>query len=386
MNKIRVCFAGDFCPDSEYERLILEIGEKIFADILEITTSADLSILNFECPTAKDLNKINKDGPNLKTNINDLSFLKRAGFDLVNVANNHIMDYGLTGLLRTLEKCNQAELENVGYRLSSKIEKAFYVKYVNNLSVAVIAVAEKEFNTDKDNNGVVNFDLIEITKLILNLRSKVDVIILSYHGGNEFYPYPRPGLRKQCKYLVDIGVDAVVCHHVHVPGAIEFYNDKPIIYSLGNFVYDHSKPPSGWKYGYLADFLFEVKDSDVSVQLNIHPYVQSSSIGGVKLLTGTEKEDFLVCQSIRNKTLQDENLYKKVWDEYVDEKSSSYISWNYSPLGFKGLGRLSKLFGLDKIFLNKFNYKTKYNYMACDSHRELLTAIINKKIKDFSGT
>ncbi len=385
MNKIRVCFAGDFCPNAGYEKLILEKGESIFGKVSEITTTADLSILNLECPITNGINKISKDGPNLKSGINSLHFIKKAGFNLVNLANNHIMDYGLKGLLDTIEKCNEAKIDYVGCKTPLNQDESFYIKHINNLSIAVIAVAEKEFNYDSDKNGVVIFDIIEITKKILRLRSQVDIILVSFHGGNEFYAYPRPELRRQCQYLIDLGVDAIVCHHVHVPGAIELYKEKPIIYSLGNFIYDHDAPPNDWESGYLADLLFEIKDAAVVVKLNIHPYIQSSKIGGISLLKDNVKKKFLLSQYERNKVLEDESAYIKKWNELVDNKSASYISWNYSPIGFKGLGKLSKLLGLHKFFYNKYNYKTKFNYINCDSHRELLSSILERKIKDFSG-
>ena len=76
------------------------------------------------------------------------------------------------------------------------------------------------------------------------LRPKVDWLIVLYHGGNEYYSLPRPGLKKDFHYLADLGADLVVGHHTHVISGYEIYNGKPLIYSLGNFFFPYKENPN----------------------------------------------------------------------------------------------------------------------------------------------
>ena len=112
---------------------------------------------------------------------------------------------------------------------------------------------------------------------------------MTLHGGNEYFPYPRPGLRKLCQHYIDLGVQAVVCHHPHVPGAYEYYNGKPIFYSLGNLIFDHENPPEDWNFGYMVKFEIN-KQKKVITNVEIIPYEQSVKLQGVKLLNGEKKD------------------------------------------------------------------------------------------------
>jgi poly-gamma-glutamate synthesis protein (capsule biosynthesis protein) len=108
------------------------------------------------------------------------------------------------------------------YYFSSKI----YVNVIFNhfLCIAIIAVDEYEFSSaDTNAVGASPLDPIDTIYQIESAKQKVDFLFVSIHAGNENFTYPRPGLRKICRYFVDKGADSVVCHHPHVPGAYEFY-------------------------------------------------------------------------------------------------------------------------------------------------------------------
>lgn len=106
--------------------------------------------------------------------------------------------------------------------------------------------------------GSAPIDLVDNYQQITAAKKLADVVIVTIHGGNEYFPYPRPGLRKMCRHFIDLGVDAVICHHPHVPGAYEVYEGKPIYYSIGNLVFDQNLPKPGWEEGYFVELKFDV--------------------------------------------------------------------------------------------------------------------------------
>ena len=81
------------------------------------------------------------------------------------------------------------------------------------------------------------------------MRAQVEKVVVIYHGGNEYYPLPRPELKKTFHFLADIGADAVVGHHTHVFSGYEMYNGIPLVYSLGNFFFPLEGEPEESRYG-----------------------------------------------------------------------------------------------------------------------------------------
>lgn len=127
--QIDVFVSGDFCPINRIEKLSMQ-GEhdKIFNDILKIVGKSDLSVTNLECPLTLETKAISKTGPNLKAHPSTINSLKYAGFDLLTLANNHILDYGYKGLKDTLEICDIKGINTVGAALILEdVDKPFQI-------------------------------------------------------------------------------------------------------------------------------------------------------------------------------------------------------------------------------------------------------------------
>ena len=213
---------------------------------------------------------------------------------------------------------------------------------------------------------------------IKEAKEQTDIVIVTLHGGNEYFPYPRPGLRKLCQYYIDLGVEAVICHHPHVPGAYEYYKGKPIIYSLGNFIFDVAKAPKDWEYGYMAQLQFD-SVSKAFKSLDLIPYKQSAALGGILLLLGQEKKYFINRIEVYRKTLGNNHAWLNEWNLFVKKQADSYILRHYLPFKFKGLGFLARNTSIAKLFFNHGNSLPKLNILRCQSHRELLTAALENK-------
>ena len=190
----------------------------------------------------------------------------------------------------------------------------------------------------------------------MQAKEEADMVIVTLHAGNEYFPYPRPNLRKLCHYYIDLGVEAVVCHHPHVPGAYEYYNAKPIFYSIGNLIFDNTNPPKGWNEGYMVSLKIDKEQKSIS-HVELLPYEQSIEIDGLKLLEGKKKEEFLNRIENYKQTLEDELSYKQEWQKFVQKQADSYILRQYVPNIFKGAGFLAK-----KISFVNLLFKSKNIY------------------------
>ena len=101
---IRILFAGDFSPFGDIENAFISGKcKEFFSSFQNILDHADFRVVNLECPLTESNLKIKKTGPNLKAVPATVELLKEGKFDLVTLANNHILDYGEQGMFDTIQ-------------------------------------------------------------------------------------------------------------------------------------------------------------------------------------------------------------------------------------------------------------------------------------------
>jgi poly-gamma-glutamate capsule biosynthesis protein CapA/YwtB (metallophosphatase superfamily) len=203
------------------------------ADFLK---SADLTFGNLESPFF-DKCKVTNEGMTFCADYKAIEGLKFAGFDVLNLANNHILNYGKEGLNQTLNLLNQNKIVSV-YQDPQIIT-------IKNSRLGFLS-----FNLLLDNNEN------KILETVKELKKKADIVIISLHWGNEYQVQPPQSQINLAHKIIDSGVDLIVGHHPHVIQPTEEYKGKLILYSLGNFVFDQpwSEPT---KKGLVAKITFE---------------------------------------------------------------------------------------------------------------------------------
>jgi poly-gamma-glutamate capsule biosynthesis protein CapA/YwtB (metallophosphatase superfamily) len=378
-SSISILFAGDFAPCRRFESLVLGKGPEIFGNLQKDIAGADLSFLNLETPLCIKGKPVEKTGPNLKAHPDCIKAVKDAGFEVVGLANNHIMDFGNEGLEETIRSCKSVGLTNCG--AGKNLTKAQQILIIERcgLKIAYIAVAEHEFSiAGADRAGAAPLDPVDITLQIESIRNQVDLVFVTIHGGNEYFPLPRPGLRKLCRYCITRGADAVICHHTHVPGAYEIYKNKPIVYSLGNLIFDHPSPPEGWNEGYVVKLDYNINDMKLS-NFKVLPYTQSVDQGGLYRMSGTDETVFFKKMAAYNKILNDEDLYIKAWNDFCENEKNTLLMKHFSPVHFRGMRKFGKIINPELFFLpTKKNRLVKLNLIRCESHLELLQNVLSK--------
>lgn len=370
-------FCGDFAPIKGFEHLVIEKDALVFGELVKVIDEVDISFINLEAPACKVNEPIMKTGPALKINPGCLKSLSDAGFDVVGLANNHILDHGNDGFLETINYCQKYDLNYAGAGKNIDEAQEPIIIETNGFNTAVIAVAEHEFGiASRTKVGAAPLDPIDNIYQIEKAKKKADLVFVTIHGGNEYFPYPRPGLRKICQFFIDHGVDGVICHHAHVPGAYEFYKDKPIVYSLGNIIFDHLNSVPGWDQGYAVKLEFDERNKELT-SFDILPYHQSLDYKGVKIMKGEEKKNFIEKIENYKSILSDPVKYEIEWDNFCDIKEKNMLIFNFLPNN-RLMGILSKILPVKKLFLSKASISTKLNLLRCESHRELLQSIFEK--------
>lgn len=163
-------------------------------------------------------------------------YLKRAGFDLMSVANNHSGDFGPEARERTIQV-----LQNAGIASSGTTTKPFVVLEKGGMKYGLAS-----FAPNKGTQSLNNYT--EAKKIVRFLDSLCDIVIVSFHGGAEgktkqhvlrrneiFLGEDRGDVYKFSRAVIDAGADVVFGHGPHVTRAVDLYKGRFIIYSLGNF-------------------------------------------------------------------------------------------------------------------------------------------------------
>ena len=378
---MRLLITGDYCPIGRTDKYLKEEKyEELFNGYNKLLEEVDYAVVNFECPITISSNTIDKTGPCLKTeNLNSLKALKFAGFDLLTLANNHIQDYSGKGVLDTIKHANKNGFDIVGAGLNSNEASKSFIKKISNIRVGFVNIAENEFCAAQNNYpGAHTFDFINNTKIIKELKNKVDKIVLIYHGGREHYQLPTPDQRKRLRYFIDCGVDAIVAHHTHCVSGFEYYNDKPILYSLGNFIFDYKKKYQKgiWTEG--MSIILELKDITSNFKVSLFPHTQGRiNDSTLQLMKGKQKQEFLNKIKTLNNTIVNDELFEKAWNKYVQTQEKFYLSSFYVKNIYL---RLFFIYGILPVFFFRTKHnKLILNLLRCESHNEIKKNILNKK-------
>jgi len=243
---VSFCAVGDVLLDRGCRTMI---GKRGFGYPFELAGDfirmQDVSFCNFEGsmssrgkPVAKEIN--------FRADSAFVEVLKHPGFDVVSLANNHVLDYGRDALLDTrrifIENgfvVTGAGKDSIEASLPAIIEK-------NGLQLAFlgyVTVPQVGIRYRGDLPGPAFPDTARMRDQLTRLRKEADIVVVSFHWGTEYVPHPTPDQVALARFCIDHGADLVLGHHPHVLQSIEKYKEKFIIYSLGNFVFDQHRQP-----------------------------------------------------------------------------------------------------------------------------------------------
>ncbi len=175
--------------------------------------------------------------------------LRKAGFIVLSLANNHAMDYGAGPLAQTGRLLAAQGIVTFGSGTNLDAARSPAIVTKNGIRFGFLgygtAHAKSVYATGKK-AGIAPVRPDDIRNDIKALRDKVDVLIVSLHWGIEYEKRPTKQQRVLAHSIIDWGADLIVGHHPHVMQGIEIYKGKVIAYSLGNFIFDQKGKDTDW--------------------------------------------------------------------------------------------------------------------------------------------
>ncbi len=238
-----------------------------FRNIRWLTDSADIVFANLEC----QLSEQHGETQNPKFNLiftgppNGAVSLAHFGITHVSTANNHAFDYGVKALFETIDNLDSVHIIHVG---TSKSDSFLYVPSVfvkKGIRFALFAVTDVMNFAQGWQNNVAVTDTAKLFPAIRYIKSSVDFVIVSYHGGDEYTGRPSLRTREFAAECIQQGVQLFLGHHPHVPYGIAKKGTSYIVYSLGNFVF--AQPQHYWtQHSIAVRIQFEKSDSTAQIQ------------------------------------------------------------------------------------------------------------------------
>jgi len=238
---VSIVAAGDVMLGSWVQNVILENGwDYPFRNIDSILTRADIVFANLEAPFGtKDSAAFEKTytfqvAPDL------VKVLTAGKINVVSVANNHILDFGVEDLFETMTLLNQNNIQysGAGKNLPEARQPARMEAKGKKIAVACYSLTfpEEFWATDTTAGTCFPFDTFFYDDL-RKFKVENDLVIVSFHWGGELLQYPKPYQLELAHNAIKVGADLVIGHHPHVVQGIELYRGKMIVYSLGNYIF-----------------------------------------------------------------------------------------------------------------------------------------------------
>lgn len=284
--RVTLMAVGDIMLGRTIGELIETEGiESPFLYTAETLNLADITVGNLECPISTRGTAAEKTYT-FRAPLAAGDSLAYAGFDLVSLANNHILDYGTVALEDTMTTLADNNILSVGAGMdeSEAYQPVFIEK--NGLRLAFLAFMDIPLTEDfdylsweagVDQPGVAWAHADKISESVQQAKQEADIVIVLVHNGYEIVETVSADQQEVAKLAIDSGASLVIGSHPHVLQRIEEYNDGLIVYSMGNFVFDNFLFPPNYSAILSVELSPEGVESyeliDVVVQLDGVPQI-----------------------------------------------------------------------------------------------------------------
>jgi len=247
-------------------------------------------------------------------------YLKDIDFDVLNIANNHILDLGAEGFINTMEVLNKNGINSIGAYYDKSIHD-YLILERNGIKLGFLGYTIGHFKVLKD----ISINKLKEKKIIADIKSvkdKCDIVIISLHWGTENVHYPSPKQIELAHNLIDNGASVIIGHHPHVIQGIEEYNNGLIAYSLGNFQFNPELSQSRTnssiilRLNFNENKMFEYSFIPIIINRDFLPCV----------VKGEEENKISHFISEISQPLKDGAVTNKWWFEQI---ASTYISQNF---------------------------------------------------------
>jgi poly-gamma-glutamate capsule biosynthesis protein CapA/YwtB (metallophosphatase superfamily) len=253
-----------------------------WGDTLPIFTKADYRLCNLECVISDIGRPWSKPAKlfHFRSDSKNIQVLKAANIDAVSLANNHALDFEYDALFQMLYLLSQNGISRAGAGKDLSEAAGLSICEIVGTKIGLISFTDNEpvWEATKDKPGIFYVPIKledpraqNLLEIVNQAKKKIDFLIVSAHWGPNWGHYPPDDHQAFARALIDAGVDIIYGHSPHIFRGIEIYNQRPILYSTGNFIDDYAVDEVE-RNDQSFIFIIETKGKEVS-GLKIYPTV-----------------------------------------------------------------------------------------------------------------
>lgn len=248
--EVNILFGGDVLLSSPqlnlYDKNNFLVQAILSEELISEMKHADIMMFNQEFPFSNQGDKMEDKQYTFRTDPKRVNIWNELGVDIVTLANNHILDYGIPALLDTITTLDNAGIKHVGAGKDIEDAKKTEQFMIGDKKIGILGASRVipvyEWNAFEHKAGLfTTYDPTLLIEEIKKAKVENDIVIVYVHWGIERAKHPEEYQRTLGKQYIDAGADLVVGSHPHVLQGIEYYKNKPIVYSLGNYVFGQSE-------------------------------------------------------------------------------------------------------------------------------------------------
>lgn len=279
-----LCFGGDVSLDenavttAKLDAADGDISKCISPELIEIMQAADVMCLNNEFTFS--MNGLSLEGKmyTFRAHPDRVNVLNELGVDIVQLNNNHVYDYGKQAMLDTFETLENAEIDyfGAGRNLEEAMSPVYYT--LDDKVVAFVGASRAEKNkmtpqATEERPGILRcYDTELFLQAIEEADANADFVIAVVHWGTEYsYDLEEVQVTTGKEYL-DAGADVIIGGHSHCLQGMEFYDGKPIVYSLGNYWFNDKTLDT-----MLIELHFSGNDAEQKLEVKMIPAIQTNA-------------------------------------------------------------------------------------------------------------
>ncbi len=349
--------------------------------------SCDLKVINFEVPLKPDVKLPPQKRLRFSQHDDVPDFLRGIGFNLFSIATNHTFDWGEAGYQKTMDVLKDAAFGAGSYNEAYKVK----VVEVNGMKIGFLAFCFSSYTgvfddvTNHEGLGCAYINDLKVNHVIIEAKQQVDYLFVLPHDGIEYIDIPLPETIARYRDFIDWGADAVIGTHPHCPQGWETYKDKPIFYSLGNFLFNSKRGYDyrAWNRPHWYEGLcviMTIKDGMLSWEIVNIKNVDNLAIE-IDFEDARNKHNETICQYLLNK-----ECYCKYLERVCKDLGSKEQAIVDKTIHHKTLLQCTKL--LLKCWINKLMGKNVTNdyyllrLLKHDTRRHLLVWTLKQNQKN----
>jgi len=317
-DKSRIAFVGDIYVGGWVEDFILNYGvDYPYRGSLEFLLDADAAVGNLEGPISQGENPFPDKEFLLKMPPGCQAGMAEANLRFLNLANNHILDYGVEGLTETLTALDSSHIYHFGAGIDLTAAFREAVLEDDDQRIAFLGFSTtfpQEFWATDSTPGTAFPWQDRLIESIERCVQTYGIVVVSFHWSSELLEVPKDYQVDLAHLCIDHGADLIIGHHPHIVQSVEIYKGVPIFYSLGNFAFASYSENASVGLAVAVDFDYDCAVSAELIPLNVY---NADVLFQPKPLKGKALEEFAIhLQKISQELNEGGLVIKKAGEKY----------------------------------------------------------------------